>query len=345
MQAVLEVPTGIVSDRWGRVWCLRFGALAGLMSVVCYAVATRYVWLACGAVLEGVWQAMFSGNNEALLYESTKQLGNLLDFHRRLGSMNVAMEASGVIAMIAGGALSAISFKWALWLTVAAQVPALLLGFWLVEPDRLTAITPSFWLHFTEAVHYMRSNATLRRLSLSQTMAGGFSTFALWPAFYRRIMPVWAIGIIMSINYLESAIGFQLSGWFMQRFKPIQIILTSDIYSRMMVFPALLFPSVASPVLMALGGATYGPATVATGALLHEEFTDHQRATMASISSLLTSSLFAAFGLVAGAVADRWGISSAILLGQVCLLPVIWLSWAIMRDTGSQPRLGKKPTT
>lgn len=330
-QAVLEVPTGILSDRLGRVWCLRLGALMGLLSVMCYAVGGSYGWLAIGAVLEGVWQAMFSGNNEALLYESAKEDGRLSEFHRYLGGMNVAMEVSGFIAMIAGGLLAAVSFQWALWLTAAAQVPALLLGFWLVEPRKHVVQAPNVWLHFKEAVGYMRRNPTLRRLSISQIMSGGFSTFALWPVFYRLTLPVWAVGMMMSVNYLESAIGFRISGWFMKRFRAINIIITSDIYSRLLVIPALLFPSAASPALMALGGATYGPATVATGDLIHKEFTDHQRATMASINSLLANCLYAGFGLLVGSVADRWGVGTAILMGQLCMMPTIWLSWRIMR--------------
>ena len=98
------------------------------------------------------------------------------------------------------------------------------------------------------------------------------------------------------------------------------------------MFPALLFPTVASPTMMALGGAPFGPATVAIGTLMHQEFTDHQRATMASINSLLTSCLYAGFGLPIGVVADHWGVGAAILIGQLCLMPTIWLHWRIKRE-------------
>jgi MFS family permease len=331
-QAILEVPTGIASDRLGRVWCLRLGAVMGLLSVICYAVGGSYAWLALGAILEGFWQAMFSGNNEALLYESAKELGQLPDFHRYLGGMNVAMEISGFIAMIAGGLLASLSFQWALWLTAVAQLPTVVAGFWLVEPSKHVVRTQNTWLHFKEALNYMRRNPTLRRLSIQQIMGGGFSTFALWPAFYRQILPVWAVGLMMSANYLESAIGFRLSGWFLKHFRAITIIFASDIYSRLLMFPALLFPTVASPPLMALAGAPYGPATVAAGTIMHQEYTDHQRATMASINSLLTSCLYAGFGLLTGSLADRWGIGAAILLGQLCLLPALWLSSRMLRD-------------
>jgi MFS family permease len=112
----------------------------------------------------------------------------------------------------------------------------------------------------------------------------------------------------------------------------MSIILFSDIYSKIMMFAALIVPSVISTPLMALAGAPYGPFTIATGTLMHQEFTDHQRATMASINSLLASGLFAVFGLILGAVADHFGAGRAILLGQVCLLPVTCLYWLMRRQ-------------
>jgi MFS family permease len=323
-QGIFEVPTGIMSDRIGRVWCMRVGLVASLLSVACY-LGGHYAWLVAGATLEGLWRALFSGNNEALLYESVKEEGRLSEFHTYLGSLNVAMEVAGFVAAVAGGLLAAISFHLALWLTAAVQLPALIASFYLVEPKKHAVRAPNPWLHVKEALLYMRRNQTLRRLSLAQIMTEGFATFELWPAFYNQFVPVWAVGAMVSANYLESAIGFRMSGWFMRRFRAMSIILFSDIYSKIMMFAALIVPSVISTPLMALAGAPYGPFTIATGTLMHQEFTDHQRATMAS-------GLFAVFGLILGAVADHFGAGRAILLGQVCLLPVTCLYWLMRRQ-------------
>ena len=119
----------------------------------------------------------------------------------------------------------------------------------------------------------------------------------------------------------------------MKRFRPASIVLGSEMYSRVLMLPVLIFPSAVSPVLMVLGGASYGPSTVALGTLMHEEFTDHQRATMASINSLLSNALYLVVAPVLGLVADRWGAGRAIMVGQICLLPIIWLFWRVWRRT------------
>ncbi len=329
-QAVFEVPTGVLSDRWGRVWCLRLGALASLVAIVCYR-GESYWWLVAGAVLDGLWRALFSGNNEALLYESVKQSGQEAIFSRYLGRLNVAMEVAGFLAAALGGLVAAHSFGWALGLTAVVQVPTLVTSFWLVEPAKHEVPTTNVWAHVGEAFGYMRRNPTLRNLSLAQIISEGCSTFALWPAFYAQLLPRWAIGLVMSANYLESAVGFGVSGWFVKRFAAIKIMLASRVYTAALMIPAVVFPSPLSPALLALGGALYGPETVATGVLLHKEFTDHQRATMASINAVLTNVVFAVFGLAVGWVADGWGVGRAILVGQICLLAMVWLYWRVWR--------------
>ena len=52
-------------------------------------------------------------------------------------------------------------------------------------------------------------------------------------------------------------------------------------------------------------------------ALLQEQFTHEQRATMGSLVSLAGSLAFAATVLAIGALADRWGVVPALLAVQV----------------------------
>ncbi len=334
-QAVFEVPTGLLSDRFGRVWTLRLQAIASMTALALYAIGGSYVILLYGAVFDGLWRAMMSGNNEALVYESAKETNNLKLFPKQLASMNMTMELAGFVSIALGGFLAAYGYVWALWVTFAMHIPALLISLRLVEPPKRyhqNEIKLSALKHFSEAFTYMRKDKTLRRLSLSQIMNEGFSTFALWPAFYNTLLPLGLVGVMYSFNFLESALGFKLSPWFTERFRPMQILFGSAVYSRLLFFPALIFPTQATPFLMALASAPYGPTTVAMGTVLHDHYTDHQRATMASITSFLGNCLYAVFTLTIGLIADRWGVGLAILIGQICLLPVLWLYWKMYRE-------------
>src|SRR3990167_7868643 len=68
--AVFEVPTGIFSDIIGRKKTVMLGAISATLSAILYAAGYSYWPLFVGALLEGLSRSWYSGNNDALLYES-----------------------------------------------------------------------------------------------------------------------------------------------------------------------------------------------------------------------------------------------------------------------------------
>lgn len=81
-QSLFEVPTGVFSDLIGRKKTIVCGALAGVLSLVCYATGGTYIVLLAGAAFEGLARAFYSGNNDALL--------DVLDRHPRVAEHSSA---------------------------------------------------------------------------------------------------------------------------------------------------------------------------------------------------------------------------------------------------------------
>src|SRR5436190_8629871 len=69
-QAVFEIPTGVLSDMVGRKKTVVYGAVAGVFALIFYAIGGTYWALLTGAIFEGLGRAFYSGNNEALLYDT-----------------------------------------------------------------------------------------------------------------------------------------------------------------------------------------------------------------------------------------------------------------------------------
>src|SRR5262249_48952672 len=78
--SVFNVPTGYLSDRWGRKPTVLLGAIASVVDLTIYAVSHSFALLVVGAVINGLAQALMSGNNDALLYDTMKELGSDQDF-------------------------------------------------------------------------------------------------------------------------------------------------------------------------------------------------------------------------------------------------------------------------
>jgi len=101
-QGLFEIPFGYYSDKYGRSNCLRMGALASLLSVVFYAIGQSYWLLVIGAILEGINFAAFSGNNDALLYETLQESDKKDAYHHEYGKMNSWLELSGFLGVFIG---------------------------------------------------------------------------------------------------------------------------------------------------------------------------------------------------------------------------------------------------
>lgn len=332
-QAIFEIPTGVVSDRIGRVISMQIGALASLAGLLIYAMTTIYWVLLVGAALQGLSFAMFSGNNNALIYDTARFAGVKNDFHSYYSKTNIALEISGIIAAIGGTILASVSYVMVLWVSVVPQVLAVLVTLTMVEPSRHSLVSGNIFSHLGDVYRYYRRNSHLRMLSIASILSGGVggASWSMMPAYYQQYVPLSWVGSLLSANYIWSTIGFKASGWFMKRLKPATILLAGEVFSRTVSFIALLFSSAASPFIMMLHGLPYGPSDTAKQHILHQEFTDSQRATMDSLNSLVTSVVFSIFLVFVGYVADKFSPSVSILICNICLLPVFFIYQSTFR--------------
>lgn len=333
-QAILEIPTGVISDRISRVFSLQLGATASLCGLLIYALSTSYPVLLIGATLQGLSFALFSGNNNAIMYDSARSVGKKDDFHSYYSKTNIALEVGGIIAAISGSILASISYSWVLWISVIPQLLAVLVAFTFIEPPRTAPVSGNVYGHLKDVLKYYKHNSHLRMMSIASIIGGGVGGAAwnIMPAYYRMYVPLSYVGFLTSANYIWSTVGFNTSGWFMKRFKPATILLAGEAYSRTVSFVALATSTVASPFIMMLYGAPYGPSDTAKQHLLHQEFTDAQRATMDSLNSLVTSIVYAGFLVLVGYLADKYSPRISLLVCNLCLLPVFFITRATFRS-------------
>ena len=326
-QAALEIPTGVISDRISRVFSLQLGAMASLSGLLIYALSTSYPVLLLGAALQGLSFALFSGNNNAIIYDSARHAGEKGDFHKYYSKTNIALEVGGIIAAISGSILAAISYTWVLWISVIPQALAILVAFTFIEPPRTSPVSGNVYGHLKDVLKHYKHNSHLRMMSIASIIGGGVGGAAwnIMPAYYRMYVPLSYVGFLTSANYIWSTLGFNQSSWFMKRFKPATILLVGEAYSRVVSCVALVSSTFASPFIMMFYGAPYGPTDTAKQHLLHQEFTDAQRATMDSLNSLATSAVYAGFLVLVGYVADKYSPRVSLLVCNLFLLPVFFI--------------------
>lgn len=332
--AIFEVPTGIFSDKIGRKYTTMLGGLAYVISGIFYAVGLNYWWLVLGAILGGLGRSFYSGNNDALLYDSLNKSERKEELEKWMGHIGAAEQwALGASALLGGIMAAQFSFGLVMWLSVIPLFLCFFTSWWLVDVMGIKRSEANIYSHLKEALINFKVNKKLRLLSLSSIVGFGLGEagFQFNNVFVAGIWPLWAIGVARMLSNMGAAIGFGWSGKIVKRFKAANILIFEQISSKIITFAALLFPTIASPALMSTTSIMYGPSMVAENSLFQKEFSDKQRATMGSLNSLGKSLFFALSALFLGWVADKTSPRMALFAGQILGLSSVWLTWKLFQ--------------
>jgi MFS family permease len=333
---MFEVPTGVFSDFAGRKATLIVGQIASVFSIGSYAVADGFTVLAAGAVFEGLAFACFSGNNEALLYETLKQEGahaHYAEYQGRVSSMfQIALAVSALVAAVI---LSRSGMRMLFVFSLIPQLAGLIVALFFREPaqhDR--RFEANVFAHVGEAFGGFRRDMRLRDLSIASILgfAIGEAKHMFYPAFFALLWPSWALGIAGMLVHAFAAVGFRAAGRLIQRFREFPVLLWSNIASIVFGVGAVAIPTGASPVVSSLASFPFGPSVVAQGSLMQKAFTDAQRATMGSLIALGGNLLFALAVFAIGLLADRIGPRYALLTAEILSISVTLLYWRLYRS-------------
>jgi len=342
--AAFEVPTGVLSDRLDRRGTMIAGAVVMVAAHLGYAGASGYGLLLAAVVLEGLATALWSGNNESLLYDTLLEAGREEEFPRHSGRVNSMFQIALALAAAIGGVIAgAWSLRTVVVLSVVPQVLCVLVALRVREPRVHGPLESNVLAHLGSALRGIRRNPVLRRMTLVSALRYSSESAAqLSPVFVAGLWPLWALGLWRTFGHGVSFAGFRVSGWVIGRVGAARTLLSGELFDNVANFVALVKPTVFSPVL--LGSPAYGMSTIAQQTLLQREFTDRERATMGSLASLLGSVLYALVALGAGLVADRWGIVAALLAIQAVVLIALPLAWWVHAHASSHPAGAGEPS-
>jgi len=331
--AVFEVPTGIFSDLIGRRNTLILGSIATLFSVFFYAIANTYSILVLGAILEGLARSFYSGNNDSLLHDSLRENKLVNDYIHHKGITDSSSQLALAIVAIIGGLIAFFSFKLVLWLSILPAILGLLVSFKIIEPGLITKEKGDIFSHLKEALLLFWKNKKLRLLSLGGMIgfAQSESGYQFRSAFYQTLWPIWAIGIVKALGNLGASASFYWAGRIVKKFGEFQTVLISKVYSISTNIISTLFPSIISPVLMSSNSLFYGSGSTASNSLKQREYSNEQRATMASLDSLGGSIMFAIVSYSIGLVADKLTPAKGLLYLQVLAAISTFITFYLFR--------------
>lgn len=329
--ALFEIPTGIFSDRIGRKNTVIAGALSAIFATFFYAIGHSFYILAIGAVFQGLSSSFYSGNNDALLYDSLAEAKKEEDYADHRGKIGTMFQVGLGLSTLIGGFVATWSLSLIMWLSIIPQVICLLLSFFLTDPKIHTKKSGNIYLHLQESWQQFRDNKKLRLLSITSILRNQFDevSYAFQAAFYQTLLPLWGIGLVKTLSNIEGALSYQFSGKVLKRFNNIKILMVDTIYSSFINSISVIYPSILSPFLMSTTSALYGVRTIAKNSLMQKEFTSEQRATMGSLVSFAGSIFFAILSIMMGYLADIFSPEKAFLILMIFQIGILCFYWKL----------------
>ena len=131
---LLEIPTGVFSDRISRKWSLVAASLIGIPIIPIIVFSDSFLVVLAAMSIGGVGAALTSGTNTAILYDSLKALDREIEFKEIAGKMGWYGSLSMAVAGVLGGLLSQFDMAYAWWAYFAAGQLAMVVTFSLIEP-------------------------------------------------------------------------------------------------------------------------------------------------------------------------------------------------------------------
>jgi MFS family permease len=331
--SLFELPTGVFSDFVGRRKTLLSGQIANILCIAAYGAGSSFTLLAIGALLEGLSFALFSGNQDAFLYDTLKDEEAQQEFAEYQGRLSAMFQAAlAVSALVSAIVLLWLPLRSLFWLSLAPQTVGLVIGFLTTEPARHgRVIETNLLAHLRDALVPFRRDAKLRDVSIAAMLgfALGEAKHMFFPAYFATLWSSSGLGIASMLTHAFAMLGFRASGRVIRRFRELPVLLWTSISSIVLGVAATATPTMASPAISSLASFPYGPGMVARDTLMQRSFTDRQRATMGSLISLGGNLLYAVVVFALGWFADRIGPQYALLAAELTTISVVLLYWRL----------------
>jgi len=319
VKAVTDIPTGIFSDKIGRKYTLAFGSLFSTLSITCYALSQGTALLLIGAVFSGLGQSLFSGNNNALLYESLKSCGQEKEYHHYQGRLSSMFQLALGLSALAATVFTHDGLRFLFVLGIVPQFLAAVVSLFFTEPKLHNASQQKSLSHLKQAFLQIYHNPRLRLLTIGQSISWGFgeALHNFNTAFINALWPTWAVAFYRALSHALGFCGFWFAGPILDRIKGAYVLALASTYGLVSGVTATVMANVISPILFLSGSAFFGPYMVACDQIMQKEFTDEQRATLGSVVSFTGSLVFAFAALCLGLVSDNFGLIPAVMFGVI----------------------------
>lgn len=326
--AVLEVPSGYLSDLWGRKNTLIIGALVTAIGFTWLCFIKSYTSLILYEMLIALGLSLVSGTDLSILYDSLHLTGSDRKASAKaMGSIHFSQLSAESVASVLGGALATLSFAWPLAVHAIISWIPLFVALTLYEPKEAKKEEHDHWKNIKTILFEVFKRDSLLRLIFINLVVWGLSTFiAVW--IFQRYwqeakVDLTYFGLLWAgYNLLAGFVG-KWAHFFEEKIGVTAVLLL------LAIFPVIGYLGMGYKV--GLLGIVFGLCFQFSRGLnqvilrdaLNSRIDNKFRATINSLSSLFFRLGFALVGPAIGYAIDHSGLTQTLQLIGVCFLVLL----------------------
>ncbi len=332
---VLEVPSSYLADRWGRKPTLVLGLLIYLAGLVVWIIGHGFWPIIVGFICIAASYACFTGTDDALVYDTAKELGEekttLRELSRYYAADRLFKIATPLIGALIAHSLSESQFVLLLSLDSVAVIAAIIICLRIIEPHHYMDVEQQERGALHDAWHLIRSERRIIYAILSRTVIFT-SALILWRyhqvSFINMGISIVKLGLFWAVYNTASFLLIRNIQWFLpEKSVSVRINVLNGLYTGFVGLFIVAWFWLPSPYVLLL---IYGLLVLAEmtrwplySELFNKRSLSYNRATTLSLTNLLKSILdipliFTAAIILKYNVIYPYGF--AFLLGVVVLL-------------------------
>jgi MFS family permease len=339
---VLEVPSGVMADRWSRRGVLILASVAAIAAVVVGGLSQNVGGYLVAAGFLGVFFALQSGTLEAMIYDTVlEETGDSDAFEGTIGRVRLVESVALVASALAGGAIAAVAplrltyFLTAPLLAASAVVLLLFREPRLHKSEETGSLAKQLAMTYRTILARGPIRAVVALTVVGAVLMQGMLEFGpLWlvalavPAFLYG--PHWAgLTSALGLGGLLGGRGWITRGWAVG---VVAVVIVAC--SLVLVLSHLALLVVAVQVLLTL---LVVAVSIPVTRRLHDAVPSSIRAGVASGVGTVTWLTFVPFALVFGFLSERAGVDRAgwLLVGIASVTAVLIVT--VLPQAPAQP--------
>ncbi len=343
---LFEIPSGAIADIYGRKKTLVLAGISSIISCLIMLFSTNVIHFAFAMVFSALSYNLRSGSEEALAFDTLKELKKENTFIKFNSNLNIIIEIASSIGTIIGGFIASISYYYVYIVDIFISIFSSFNASLLVEPQIRTKSENKFSIktmcfelkkQILDSITIIKQN---KNIAFIMVFDATISTMCTTLYFYYQKhlelqgFSIKMIGVILMLVGVFGIIGSKLSSSIERLIaKQKLIIFLSTGMSISIMVSAIKFNIIA---IIGFGFISFinSISFPIISNYINQRIPSEQRATIISVGSMIFSFIMILLFPLIGKLCDIFGTTYAFILMSVILLiftTILLLSFIIKK--------------